>query len=126
MPAEWIAQAPPADEVYLSMKEPFHLLLHLDEVEEAQFGLRGEGDQDVDIAFRREVFSKHRTEQRELLDVPLAAERLGGIERQRRARLRGSLEGHEHDRSVPSPRCQPRSTTSCHGSQTIIAALPGG
>src|SRR5947209_4585572 len=100
MAPERVAQAPSAHEVDLAAKDLLQIVLHLHEVEEAQPGLRGECDQDVDVTLRREVLPQDRAEESELVDVPFTAEDVESFERQGQLCLGRGLEGHGRKPSV--------------------------
>ena len=74
MPPKRVSQSFPFDEVHAAAEERGELVAHRREVPETPRGVVGKGDQDVDVALRTEVIPEHRSEERQLPDLPLAAE----------------------------------------------------
>src|SRR3954468_13718808 len=89
------------DEIHLPAQHLLELLAHGDDVPEAPRRLPVEGHQHVHIAFRREVLPQDRAEYRELLNPPLAAERIQGVQRQMDA-CAWRLDGHGSLSRLPS------------------------
>ena len=69
MPPKRVSQSFPFDEVHAAAEERGELVAHRREVPETPRGVVGKGDQDID-----EVIPEHRSEERQLPDLPLAAE----------------------------------------------------
>jgi len=67
---------PFADQVDGSTEQRAEFLLHLDQIEQRPASVRGEGNEEVDVALRPEIVAQDRTEERQLGDPPTAAERL--------------------------------------------------